>query len=160
MSARLTTLSSALYLNSTNKDSESRDVVYECKVFNISMLALSVCILTVTAIACCVSYLNRCRHRKRAGEYESAVACDLEEEPVNLKVVQRSQSLHNPLPLIRSPESFRKDDSSIYYIYANPLPVGCHDDDDDVVHPRHTTLPPTDPKDGIILDPPSFYMQL
>ncbi|KAF5894400.1 uncharacterized protein DAT39_015894, partial [Clarias magur] len=52
-------LSSVLYRNSTEEDRESRDVVYECKVFNITMLSLSLCVLTVTAITCCVSHLNR-----------------------------------------------------------------------------------------------------
>ncbi|KAM9495007.1 uncharacterized protein Hap1MRO34_004798 [Clarias gariepinus] len=147
------TLSSVLYLNSTKEDSEGRDVAYECKVFNITMLSLSLCVLTVTAITCCVSYINRWRHHKQACKYERAVAYDLGEEPVNLKVMQRSQSLRNPLPL----ESFGKDDSSIYYICTNPLPVGCHDDDVDFSR-THTTL--TDPKDDIMLDPPTFYMQL
>ncbi|XP_047007428.2 uncharacterized protein si:dkey-246e1.3 [Ictalurus punctatus] len=160
MSARPRTLrSSALYLNSTNGDGESRDVVYECKVYNISMLSLSVCVLTVTAVVCCVSYLSRWRHRKRAREYESAVDCNLEEEQGNLKVMQRSQSLRKALPGFQPAKSFRKDDSSIYYIYTNPLPVGRHDEDDDV-EATHTTLTVNDPKSSIILDPPIFYLQL
>lgn len=81
-------------------------------------------------------------------KYESTVAYDLEEEPVKLKVMQRSHSLHKPLPRFQPAESFRKDDSSIYYIYTNPLPVGRHDEDSAVY------------QDGIVLDPPTFYMQL
>ncbi|KAK3528087.1 hypothetical protein QTP86_023687 [Hemibagrus guttatus] len=131
------------------------------KVFNISMLSLSACVLTVTAIACCISYINRWRHRKRACEYESAVACDLHEESVNLKDVWKSQSLRKSLPVLRRLESFRKYESNIYYIYTTPLPVRYHDNDDsdNDVRPTHTTPTLTDPRDGIILDPPTFQLQ-
>lgn len=104
-------------------------------------------------------YLIICRHRKRAREYESAVDCNLEAEQGNLKVMQRSQSLRKALPVFQAAKSFRKDDSSIYYIYTNPLPVGRHDEDDDV-EATHTTLTVNDPKSSIILDPPIFYLQL
>ncbi|KAG7315467.1 hypothetical protein KOW79_021555 [Hemibagrus wyckioides] len=162
MSARLRTLSSVLHLNNTYEENDSRNIAYEFRVFNISMLSLSACVLTVTAIACCVSYVNRWRRWKRVREYESAVACDLDEESVNLKDVQKSQSLHKSLPVLRRLESFRKDKSNIYYIYTTPLPVRCHDyhDADNNVRPTHTTPTLTDPRDGIILDPPTFYMRL
>lgn len=89
------------------------------------------------------------------------MACNLEEEePVYLKVVQRSRSLHKSLPLFRPPEPFRKDDSNIYYIHTSLLPVGR--DDDDAVDPKCTMLTLNDPMmtDGMVLDPPTFYMQL
>ncbi|KAF7688294.1 uncharacterized protein si:dkey-246e1.3 [Silurus meridionalis] len=159
MSSGLRTPSSAVYPNNTDGDGISRDVVYECKVFNISILAVSVCVLTVTAVMCCVSYVKRWRQRKRACEYESDVACDLQEGlQVNLKAVQRSQSLCNLRSLFRQ-ESLRKDDSSIYCIYTNPLPV-TEDGEEDFTNTTDATRTLNDPKDAIVLDPLTFVMQL
>lgn len=87
------------------------------------------------------------------------MACDLDEESVNLKNMQKSQSLRKSLPLLQRLESFRKDKSNIYYIYTTPLPVRYHDNHD-ADNDAHTTLTLTDPRDGIILDPPTFYMRL
>lgn len=70
------------------------------------------------------------------------MACNLEEEePVYLKVMQRSRSLRKSLPLFRPPEPFRKDDSNIY-IHTSLLPVR-HDDG-----PKCTMLTLNDPADG------------
>lgn len=63
-----------------------------------------------------------------------------------------------------------KDNSKIYYIYSNPLPVGLKEDEEERSktreEPATLSLPlsiqeyATDPRSGIVLDPPVFYMQL
>ncbi|KAL0159855.1 hypothetical protein M9458_043580, partial [Cirrhinus mrigala] len=58
-----------------------------------------------------------------------------------------------------------EDNSRIHYIYTNPLPVG-HEEDSTPPHTVSVHAPLTmqdyanDPKSGIILAPPVFYMQL
>lgn len=84
---------------------------------------------------------------------------------MSVKAVKRSTSFINPLAFFRKSEA-AKDNSKIYYIYSNPLPVGLKEEEE-----GRTKAPeePTalsfqeyanDPKSGIILDPPIFYMQL
>ncbi|KAJ0050622.1 hypothetical protein NL108_004955, partial [Boleophthalmus pectinirostris] len=64
-----------------------------------------------------------------------------------------------------------KDNSRIYYIYSNPLPIGLKEDEEKEVEakvnwdPEEKTSPTfeeyaRDPKSGVVLDPPIFYMQL
>lgn len=76
----------------------------------------------------------------------------------------------NPFALFKKSER-AWDNSKIYYIYSNPLPIGLEDEEttrvpcsleDQAALPQ----PPSfqeyakDPASGIILDPPIFYMQL
>lgn len=83
--------------------------------------------------------------------------------PVAVKAVKRSTSFINPLAFFRRPEA-AKDNSRIYYIYSNPLPVGVKEEEDELK--EQTALPlsfqeyANDPNSGVILDPPIFYMQL
>ncbi|KAM6939931.1 uncharacterized protein FYW49_011473 isoform 2-T2 [Xenentodon cancila] len=111
------------------------------------------------------------RQSKRAHLYESAVTRGELADPVAVKAVKRSTSFINPLAFFRKPEA-AKDNSSIYYIYSNPLPVGVKDEEEE----RHNVSRgrpeeqtqlllslqeyANDPSSGIVLDPPIFYMQL
>lgn len=113
------------------------------------------------------------RQSKRAHVYESAVTRGEPADPVAVKAVKRSTSFINPLAFFRKPEAAR-DNSRIYYIYSNPLPVGLKEEEDEwaAKAPRGpegrsaVTLPLTfqeyanDPNSGVTLDPPIFYMQL
>lgn len=87
------------------------------------------------------------------------MACEVPEEPVGVTCVKNTHSFRNPLALFRRQEG-PKDNSRIHYIYTNPLPVG-HEEDR---IPPHTPLTlqdyARDPKSGITLVPPIFYMQL
>lgn len=120
------------------------------------------------------------RQSKRAHVYESAVTHGEPEHPVAVKALKRSTSFINPLAFFRRPEAAR-DNSRVYYIYSNPLPVGLNDEEEEE-HKKATssrsssrpqeqpvlTLPPSlqeyasmpDPSSGFVLDPPIFYMQL
>ncbi|XP_062845629.1 uncharacterized protein si:dkey-246e1.3 [Trichomycterus rosablanca] len=147
-SANLNIVSVGLSLNDTTE--VARGTIDECKVFNIFMLSLVLCVLTVTTILYCVSYFNHSRRQKRAGAYEAAAACDPEDAPVDLKSVRRSQSVCNP----------PNDDSSIYYIYSNPLPEGCHEDEGCCTHAIHSTLTLNPPQSGTVPESPTFHMQL
>lgn len=97
--------------------------------------------------------------------YESAVTQVEPEDPVAVRAVKRSTSFINPLAFFRRTEA-AKDNSRIYYIYSNPLPVGAKEDEEDTA--GEVTQPPLlsieeyaqDPDSGVILDPPIFYMQL
>lgn len=113
------------------------------------------------------------RQSKRAQLYESAVTRGELEDPVAVKAVKRSTSFINPLTFFRKPEA-PKDNSRIYYIYSNPLPVGGKDEDEEgankaigvpeeqqVLSLSHSFQEfASDPKSGVILDTPIFYMQL
>lgn len=114
----------------------------------------------------CVHY----RQSKRAHVYESAVTRGELEDPVAVKGVKRSTSFINPLAFFRRPEA-AKDNSRIYYIYSNPLPVGLKEEEEeehDKARSEQTavSLPLSleeyarDPNSGLVLDPPIFYMQL
>lgn len=95
------------------------------------------------------------------------------EDPVAVKAVKRSTSFINPLTFFRKPEA-PKDNSRIYYIYSNPLPVGEKDEDEEgankaigvpeeqqVLSLSHSFQEfASDPKSGVVLDTPIFYMQL
>lgn len=101
--------------------------------------------------------------------YESAVTRDEPVNPVAVKAVKRSTSFRNPLSLFRKPER-AQDNSRIYYIYSNPLPVGVEEDetkapnglDEQAVLSQAQSFQEyaKDPNNGVILDPPIFYMQL
>lgn len=103
--------------------------------------------------------------------YESAVTRGEPVDPVAVKAVKRSTSFINPLAFFRKPEA-AKDNSSIYYIYSNPLPVGAKDEEEERCNSAsHRPEEQTelllslqeyanDPSSGIVLDPPIFYMQL
>lgn len=113
------------------------------------------------------------RQSKRAELYESAVSRGEVEDAVAVKAVKRSTSFINPLNFFRKPEA-PKDNSRIYYIYSNPLPIGVREEEEgggnrarQVPEALHVPSPPLsfqeyadDPKSGVILDPPIFYMQL
>lgn len=105
--------------------------------------------------------------------YESAVTQGESLDPVAVKAVKRSTSFINPLAFFRKPEA-AKDNSRIYYIYSNPLPVGLKEEEEEwrtkALHgPEEQTAPSlplsfqdyaSDPNSGVVLDPPIFYMQL
>ncbi|XP_050926705.1 uncharacterized protein si:dkey-246e1.3 [Lates calcarifer] len=165
----------SLHLNGTTAlglhDEETNTALFEFKVFNIVIIALALCILTVTGLYCITVCYNRTRQSKRAHVYESAVTRGEPEDPVAVKAVKRSTSFINPLAFFRKPEA-AKDNSRIYYIYSNPLPVGVKEEDEEIKVPQRPqeqtalSLPlsfqeyASDPNSGVILDPPIFYMQL
>lgn len=109
------------------------------------------------------------RQSKRAQVYENAVTGGESLDPVAVRAVKRSTSFINPLAFFRRSEA-AKDNSKIYYIYSNPLPVGLKEDEEERTRTREEpatlSLPlsiqeyATDPRSGVILDPPVFYMQL
>ncbi|ROL55440.1 hypothetical protein DPX16_20816 [Anabarilius grahami] len=143
---------------------ETQAALYEVTVFNITLSSIALCVLTVTGIITCISYQRHRRKCKRARVYESAVACEVPEEPVGVTCVRKARSFRNPLAFFRRQEG-PKDNSRIHYIYTNPLPVG-HEEDRVPPHTVFTHTPLTlqdyanDPKSGITLVPPIFYMQL
>ncbi|XP_031720512.1 uncharacterized protein LOC116392858 isoform X1 [Anarrhichthys ocellatus] len=167
----------SLHLNGTAAlgllDLETNTALFEFKVFNIVIIALALCILTITGLYCITVCYNRTRQSKRAHVYESAVTRGEPADPVAVKAVKRSTSFINPLAFFRKPEAAR-DNSRIYYIYSNPLPIGLKEEEDEwaAKAPRGpegqsaVTLPLTfqeyanDPNSGVTLDPPIFYMQL
>lgn len=93
--------------------------------------------------------------------YESAVTRGEPVSPVAVKAVKRSTSFINPLAFFRRPET-AKDNSRIYYIYSNPLPVGVKEEEDELEEKTALSFQEyaNDPNSGVILDPPIFYMQL
>ncbi|XP_056304055.1 uncharacterized protein si:dkey-246e1.3 [Danio aesculapii] len=145
-------------------DTETQATLYEVKMFNITLSAVALFILAVAGIISCISYLRHRRKYMRARVYESAVSCELPEEPVDVTSAVKTDRFHNPLALFRRSEG-PKDNSRIHYIYTNPLPVG-HEEDRTPPHTVSTHTPLTlqdyasDPNSGIILAPPIFYMQL
>ncbi|KAG9261312.1 uncharacterized protein si:dkey-246e1.3 [Astyanax mexicanus] len=158
MSASLSTTSVALPFNGTTElNAYTRAAIYEFRVFNMVILSLAVFIVTVTAVLCCVSF-----HSRRSA---SAVCRAEEAEPVDAQVRRKRRGFRNPLALFQRQEPTR-DNSHIYYIYSNPLPVGHQEDHPSTPQAPATHTPPTlqdyanDPESGLILDPPTFYMQL
>ncbi|XP_062244018.1 uncharacterized protein si:dkey-246e1.3 isoform X2 [Platichthys flesus] len=154
------------------RDEGMDTALFEFKVFNIVIIGLAVCILTITGLYCVTACYNRTRQSKRAHVYESAVTRGVPADPVAVKAVKRSTSFLNPLTFFRKPEA-AKDNSRIYYIYSNPLPVGLkeEEEEDTKVQQRFQekcamSLPlliqeyASDPDSGVLLDPPMFYMQL
>ncbi|XP_042567888.1 uncharacterized protein si:dkey-246e1.3 [Cyprinus carpio] len=143
-----------------SNDTQTQAALYEVKVFNITLSSVALCILTVTGIISCILYRRHRRKCKRAHVYESAVACEVPEEPAGVMCVRKTHSCRNPLALFRRQEGL-KDNSHIHYIYTNPLPVG-HEEDRIPPHTVsiHTPLPlqdyANDPNSGIILAPPIF----
>nr|XP_057939484.1 uncharacterized protein si:dkey-246e1.3 [Doryrhamphus excisus] len=157
----------SLHLNATLDlhNDALETAVFEFKVFNIVIVTVAFCILIITAIYCINVCYNRTRQSKRAHIYESAVTRDEPMDPVAVRAVRRSTSFINPLAFFRRTEA-AKDNSRIYYIYSNPLPVGAKEDEEDPTRRAGISMPPSieeyaeDPRSGIILDPPIFYMQL
>ncbi|XP_034753170.1 uncharacterized protein si:dkey-246e1.3 [Etheostoma cragini] len=166
-----------LHLNRTAAlelhDQDMNTALFEFKVFNIVIIALALCILTITGLYCITVCYNRTRQSKRAHVYESAVTQGEPTDPVAVKAVKRSTSFINPLAFFRKPEAV-KDNSRIYYIYSNPLPVGLKEDEEKggtkaperPVEQTALKMPlsfqeyASDPNSGVTLDPPIFYMQL
>ncbi|XP_062304236.1 uncharacterized protein si:dkey-246e1.3 [Osmerus eperlanus] len=141
---------------------------HELKVFNITMATLALCVLALTALYCGVTCHQRRRQTKRAHVYERAVRSVDPLHPVDVRAVKRSASFRNPLALFRKQE-VPKDNSRIYYIYSNPLPVGVEEssatsglEERDPLPMRELTMEDyaMDPSSGVIMDPPNFYMQL
>ncbi|XP_049901055.1 uncharacterized protein si:dkey-246e1.3 isoform X1 [Epinephelus moara] len=174
----------SLHLNETAAlglhDQEINTALFEFKVFNIVLITLALCVLTVTGLYCITVCYNRTsavfstRQSKRAHVYESAVTRGEAADPVAVKAVKRSTSFINPLAFFRKPEA-AKDNSRIYYIYSNPLPVGLKEEEEEggtktpqgpAEGQTALTLPlsfqeyANDPNSGVTLDPPIFYMQL
>ncbi|XP_016534928.1 uncharacterized protein LOC107838096 [Poecilia formosa] len=171
-----------LHLNRTTgfepQDGEADTPVFEVRVFDIVLIGLASLVLAVTGLYCVSVCYSRSRQSKRALIYESAVTRGEPENPVAVKAVKRSTSFVNPLAFFRRPEA-AKDNSRVYFIYSNPLPVGLNEDEEEE-HKKATstttsgrpqqqtllTMPPSlreyasDPSSGFILDPPIFYMQL
>ncbi|XP_037328896.2 uncharacterized protein si:dkey-246e1.3 isoform X1 [Pungitius pungitius] len=174
-------MTAASHLNGTAalglRDQETDPALSEFKVFDIVIIALALCILTVTGLYCVTVCYKRTRQSKRAHGYESAVTRGEPADPVAVKAVKRSTSFINPLAFFRKPEAAR-DNSRIYYIYSNPLPVGLKEEEEEeeewAAEARHApdertaaTPPPlsfqeyaNDPNSGVTLDLPIFYMQL
>ncbi|KAF7650758.1 hypothetical protein LDENG_00120970, partial [Lucifuga dentata] len=109
---------------------------------------------------------------KRAHVYETAVTGGEPADPVTVKAVKRSTSFINPLSaFFRKPEP-AKDNSRIYCIYSNPLPVGEEEEEEEDETGRGSEEQPVpspplsfeeyakDPNSGVILEPPVFYMQI
>ncbi|XP_049901057.1 uncharacterized protein si:dkey-246e1.3 isoform X3 [Epinephelus moara] len=128
----------SLHLNETAAlglhDQEINTALFEFKVFNIVLITLALCVLTVTGLYCITVCYNRTRKPEAA-----------------------------------------KDNSRIYYIYSNPLPVGLKEEEEEggtktpqgpAEGQTALTLPlsfqeyANDPNSGVTLDPPIFYMQL
>ncbi|PWA14893.1 hypothetical protein CCH79_00014250 [Gambusia affinis] len=171
-----------LHLNRTMgfkpQDGEADTPMSEVRVFNIVIIGLALFVLVVTGLYCISICYSRSRQSKRALIYESAVTRDEKESPVAVKAVKRSTSFINPLAFFRRPEA-AKDNSRVYFIYSNPLPVGLNEEEEEE-HKKATTtntssrpqqqtlltMPPSlreyasDPSSGFILDSPIFYMQL
>lgn len=164
-------------------DHEINRALLEFKMFNVTLIGLALCILAVTGLYTAVSCFRRQRMSKRAHVYESAVGGRGAKPKVSVDVraVTRLASFRSPLSLFRKQDACR-DNSRIYYIYSNPLPVGVEEEnvnplafeescalsglEEDLHHLVHIKELMTiedyakDPDSGIILDPPNFYMQL
>ncbi|XP_036069970.1 uncharacterized protein si:dkey-246e1.3 isoform X2 [Oryzias melastigma] len=162
-----------LHLNRTAEretpDGKMNASAFEFRVLNIIIITVALCILMVTGLYCLSVCYSRTRQSKRAHIYESAVSGGEPEEAVTVKAVKRSTSFINPLAFFRRPEA-AKDNSRIYYIYANPLPVGLKEEEEETHSrtPEQTPLTPSlsmqeyarRPSSGLVLDPPMFYLQL
>ncbi|KAJ8284724.1 hypothetical protein COCON_G00035740 [Conger conger] len=167
--------SAVLGFNRTGPEAADRDVndaIHEFKIFNITIASLALCILTFTGVLCSISYHSRRRQRKQARAYETRVGRGGSEDAVDIRGVERTSSLRNPLSLLRRQDAPR-DSSGIYFIYSNPAAVT---EDEGAIatalsEPDRTGPPSTPPPilhdryrnaahSGIILDPSTFYMQL
>ncbi|KAJ8365453.1 hypothetical protein SKAU_G00142840 [Synaphobranchus kaupii] len=145
------------------------DAIHEFKIFNIVIASLGLCILTFTGVLYSISYHSRRRQRKQARAYETRVGRDGTENAVDVRAVQRTHSLRNPLSLLRRQEA-PKSSSGIYFIYSNPAAVTEDEGATAVPEEDRTSRPPPPPihhdhvrsqaHSGIILDPSTFYMQL
>ena len=111
------------------------------------------------------------RQSKRAQIYESAVSGGEPADHDAVKTVKQSASFINPLTFFKKPDS-AKDNSNIYYIYSNPIPVGVKDEEEERHHlSSHRAKEQTElllslqesannPSSGFVLEPPVFYLQL
>ncbi|XP_041838182.1 uncharacterized protein si:dkey-246e1.3 [Melanotaenia boesemani] len=155
------------------QDGEMNGPLFESRVFNIVIITLALCVLIITGLYCVSVCYSRTRQSKRAHVYESAVTRGEPADPVAVKAVKRSTSFINPLAFFKKPET-TKDNSRIYYIYSNPLPVGLKEEEEEgrnrarcEMEEQSTLSTPLslreyakDPYSGLVLDPPIFYMQL
>ncbi|RXN33655.1 hypothetical protein ROHU_015408 [Labeo rohita] len=156
-----------LSLNETDLKPEypkTQAALNEVKMINITLSAVALFILMVTGIISCILHQRNRRKYRRARVYESAVICEVPEEPVGATCVKKTPSFHNPFAQFRHQEG-PEDNSRIHYIYTNPLPVG-HEEDRPPPHTASVQAPLTmqdyanGPKSGIILAAPTFSMQL
>uniref|UniRef100_A0A1A8MA51 Uncharacterized protein n=2 Tax=Nothobranchius TaxID=28779 RepID=A0A1A8MA51_9TELE len=171
-------MADSLHLNGTTTMGLQDELVnfplIEIRVVNIVLMALALCVLAATGLYCVSVCYNHTRQSKRAHVCGSAVSGAEPEDPVEVRAVKRSTSFINPLvAFFRRPEA-AKDNSRIYYIYSNPLPVGLKEEEEEEQirasrRPEEQTslsLPlslqeyANDPNSGLVLDPPIFYMQL
>ncbi|XP_072527759.1 uncharacterized protein [Salminus brasiliensis] len=167
MSASPSTTSVARSLDGTaGQDSGTRAAVYEFRVFNMVILSLAVCIVAVTAVVCCASYYSRRRRYKCARANESTAGPASGAGHADATGTWKRRSFRNPLALLRRQQEPSRDNSRIYYIYSNPLPVGHPEDEPSTSRaPAARTLlalqdHASDSERGVVLDPPTFYMQL
>ncbi|XP_041959392.1 uncharacterized protein si:dkey-246e1.3 isoform X2 [Alosa sapidissima] len=148
MSGSLGTPTTTLLNRTAAQEARGQDMsasIHEFRVFNITITSLALCILTVTAVLCSISLLRRRRQSKQARVYESAVggyeaslpatlAAAVAPDPSSgLALLLRREvrcSLRRPLALFRGREA-PKDNSRIYYIYTNPLPVGKDEEEEE-----------------------------
>ncbi|XP_037830493.1 uncharacterized protein si:dkey-246e1.3 [Kryptolebias marmoratus] len=166
-------MAESLRLNETAalglQNRELNGPLIEFRVTNIIFITLALCILAGTGLYCISVCYNRTRQSKRAHVYESAMTRGEPQDPVAVKGVKRSTSFINPLAFFRKPEA-AKDNSRIYYIYSNPLPVGLKEEEEEErnkARSEQTALSVplsseyvSEPNSGLVLDPPIFYMQL
>lgn len=167
-------MENSVHLNGTDgpglEEGDVSAALFEFKVFNIVIVVLAFCVLAATGIYCISVCFQRSRQSKRAQVYESAVTQGEPEHPVSVKAVKRSTSFINPLAFLRRSDRAR-DNSRIYYIYSNPLPIGLKEDEEKEVVAKVEWEPEEktslsfeeyakDPNSGVILEPPVFYMQL
>ncbi|XP_057182087.1 uncharacterized protein si:dkey-246e1.3 isoform X3 [Triplophysa rosa] len=134
-------------LNGTILDSEdakTKAVIYEDKLFKITLLSVALCVLTITGIIMCITYYKHMRKTKQA--FVTAVRSEVPE--VDVTYMKRTQ-----------------DNSYNYNSFSNLIPV-LPEDEDTGAHKASIHIPLTledyakDPKSGITLNPPIFYMQL
>ncbi|XP_062401705.1 uncharacterized protein si:dkey-246e1.3 isoform X1 [Sardina pilchardus] len=150
MSASLGTPTAGLLNHTATQEARGQDAsasVHEFKVFNITITSLALCILTVTGIVCSVSLIRRRRQSKQARVYESAVggfeaslpttpagaSAAVSDPSSGLALLLRREvrcSLRLPLALLRGRDP-PKDNSRIYYIYTNPLPIGKDEEEEE-----------------------------
>ncbi|XP_057182086.1 uncharacterized protein si:dkey-246e1.3 isoform X2 [Triplophysa rosa] len=116
----------------------------EDKLFKITLLSVALCVLTITGIIMCITYYKHMRKTKQA--FVTAVRSEVPE--VDVTYMKRTQ-----------------DNSYNYNSFSNLIPV-LPEDEDTGAHKASIHIPLTledyakDPKSGITLNPPIFYMQL
>ncbi|KAA0712359.1 hypothetical protein E1301_Tti018637 [Triplophysa tibetana] len=140
-----------------SEDAKTKAVIYEDKLFKITLLSVALCVLTITGIIMCFTYCKLRRKSKHA--FVTAVRSEVPK--VDLTYMKRTQSVRK---LFRRQEDL-KDNSHNYNIFSNLIPV-VPEDDDMEAHKASMHTPLTledyakDPKSSITLNPPIFYLQL